>query len=82
MVEWYVTCDPLASDKSPESPIWTVSRDPLRTGWETDSGARGYGLTWADAQWLAHSANLDCSHKMGLRTAIKQTAEILQANEK
>lgn len=37
--------------------VWTVSRDPEKPGWETDGGFSGYGLTKADAQFLADAAN-------------------------
>jgi hypothetical protein len=34
-----------------------LSRDPNTTGWNTDSGHPGYGLTKADAEELANAAN-------------------------
>lgn len=54
---WHVVCDPNATNPKPGDPIWTVSRDPKRTGWETDSGYWGYGLTLNEAMVLASSAN-------------------------
>lgn len=54
---WYVVADALASDPSPEDRIWTLSRNPGVTGWNTDSGFRGCGLVKADAEELANAAN-------------------------
>lgn len=63
--KWYVVCDRYASvdedDPEDDPPkglrIWTLSRDPNSTGWNTDSGCSGYGLLKADADWLAAAAN-------------------------
>lgn len=55
-VRWHV----VAYDSSladPEDRVWTVSPDPRETGWETDCGCEGYGLTKADAELLANAAN-------------------------
>jgi hypothetical protein len=41
----------------PERRCWTVSEDPEWPGWGTDSGCAGYGLTKAQAQFLAEAAN-------------------------
>ena len=54
---WYVVCDEYATDPRPEDRIWTVSRNPQKTGWNTDCGYEGYGLTKLDAQELADAAN-------------------------
>ena len=54
---WYVVCDEWAIDPSPEDSIWTLSKDPSKPGWNTDSGCRGYGLKKADAEELAFTAN-------------------------
>jgi hypothetical protein len=57
---WFVVCgDP---DIGPEDggehmAIWTVSLDPVKPGWTTDLGYRGYGLTKKLAQELADAAN-------------------------
>jgi hypothetical protein len=40
-----------------EEKVWTLSQDPNKTGWETDSGQDGYGLTYAQAKLFADSAN-------------------------
>lgn len=58
MSKWYVTIDKQSSyiDDLGEC-VWTVSRDPNATGWCTDSGHPGYGLTRADAEELANAAN-------------------------
>ena len=56
---WYVVCDESVADESPDDDdeIWTVSKDPNKTGWNTDSGYEGYGLKKADAEFLAAAAN-------------------------
>ena len=41
----------------PDAAVWTLSRDPDETGWNTDSGYSGYGLLKADAEELANAAN-------------------------
>ena len=42
----------------PNARVWTVSADPTRTGWNTDSGYPGYGLLKTQAEELASAANL------------------------
>lgn len=37
--------------------IWTVSESPDQEGWNTDMGFDGYGLTYAQAKFLADAAN-------------------------
>ena len=58
---WYAVCDENCSyDKGDErnmANVWTVSRDQFKPGWCTDSGFPGYGLTRADAEFLAAAAN-------------------------
>lgn len=54
---WYVVVDPNCSYPEPDEYVWTISRDPNETGWETDSGFNGYGLLKADAEELANAAN-------------------------
>lgn len=58
---WYAVCHPYNSyeegSERDGAAIWTVSRSPTETGWNTDSGYGGYGLTLADAQFLADAAN-------------------------
>jgi hypothetical protein len=59
---WYVATEADLSkydaDENPDNDtIWTVSEDPERAGWNTDSGYHGYGLTKAQAQFLADAAN-------------------------
>lgn len=53
---WYAAH---AWDNEPpdDAQIWSVGRDPKRTGWCTDSGCDGYGLTRAEAEWLVAAAN-------------------------
>lgn len=36
-----------------EESCWTISQDPNKTGWETDSGHCRYGLTKATAMRIA-----------------------------
>ena len=58
MSKWYVTIDKQSSYiDEPDECVWTVSRDPNTTGWCTDSGYSGYGLTKADAEELANAVN-------------------------
>ena len=54
---WYVVVDPNCFYPNPNELVWTISRDPNETGWETDCGHNGYGLTKADAEELANAAN-------------------------
>ena len=48
-VEWHTN--------EPDRNCWTVSTDPTWPGWDTDDGCIGYGLTEAQAQFLADAAN-------------------------
>lgn len=60
---WYAVCDPFSSSKDdPDAWIWTLSKDPNETGWNTDGGFDGYGLTKADADHLAACANHIAEH--------------------
>jgi hypothetical protein len=56
---WYVVRDRFCSYDidDEEAAVWTLSRSPDETGWETDGGFGGYGLTYADARALADAAN-------------------------
>jgi hypothetical protein len=55
---WFVVADPYCNYlDDPEACVWTLSEDPAQPGWRTDSGAAGYGLTKARAQFLADCAN-------------------------
>jgi hypothetical protein len=56
---WYVVRDPDCSSDldDEEACVWTLSRSPDETGWETDSGYDGYGLTYAEARELADGVN-------------------------
>lgn len=40
-----------------ESDIWTVSPFPDHAIWNTDSGRDSYGLTYAQARFIADAAN-------------------------
>jgi hypothetical protein len=55
---WYVVVDDFCTDPTPEDRVWTVSKDPKNTGWNTDSGCLGYGLTKAEAEELVSAANI------------------------
>lgn len=57
MTKWYVTVDKYCSYPDENSAVWTLSRDPDDTGWETDSGCSGYGMMKADAEELANAAD-------------------------
>jgi hypothetical protein len=54
---WYVVADKDSSDMDKERTIWTLSQNPTETGWATDMGCTGYGLTHAKAEALAKAAN-------------------------
>jgi hypothetical protein len=68
---WYVVVDDFAIDPDPQERIWTVSRHPGFTGWNTDSGDDGYGLTKADAEELANAANFVEQQKQGRGAFVK-----------
>ena len=69
MSKWYVTIDKHSSHiDDPDECVWTVSRDLGCTGWNTDSGHSGYGLTKADAEELANAANEIERLRAALRT--------------
>ena len=53
---WYVVCHDSVAIACDEE-VWTVSKVPNKTGWDTDSGYEGYGLKKADAEFLAAAAN-------------------------
>ena len=57
MTRWFVTVHKCCSYPNPEEHVWTISRDPNDTGWETDGGYSGYGLLKKDAEELANAAN-------------------------
>lgn len=44
-------------DADPQEKVWTLSKYPDETGWETDSGYDGYGLTKDSAQLIANAFN-------------------------
>lgn len=52
----YAVCDD-AHDPDTDH-CWTISEHPRRTGWETDSGCDGYGLTKAIAEEYVRAINL------------------------
>ena len=52
-----MVCSALATSPEPEDRIWTLSHDPKHTGWNTDHGTPGYGLTKTGAQELANAAD-------------------------
>jgi hypothetical protein len=56
---WYVVRDADCSYDidDEEATVWTLSRSPYETGWGTDSGYSGYGLTYAEARELADAVN-------------------------
>jgi hypothetical protein len=58
-VRWYVVRDRACSYDidDDEAAVWTLSRTPGETGWETDSGIGGFGLTYPEARELADAAN-------------------------
>jgi len=57
---WYVVngrCWDADDIRDPFDTNWTVSTNPTEPGWNTDGGHPGYGLTRADAEFLAAAAN-------------------------
>jgi hypothetical protein len=58
-LRWYVVrhgaCSSDIDDE--EAAVWTLSRAAGVAGWETDSGADGYGLRYAEARELADAIN-------------------------
>ena len=57
---WYVVngrCWDADDIPDPLDTNWTVSTNPTEPGWNTDDGYPGYGLTRADAEFLAAAAN-------------------------
>ena len=62
---WFATRDRYTNDERDN--VWTVSPDPNETGWETDSGFPGYGLSKADAEYICRAVN---SHE-GLVEAVR-----------
>lgn len=59
--KWYAVCDHNCSYEEgadrDAALVWTVSTDLIKTGWNTDSGFLGYGLSRLDAEFLARAAN-------------------------
>ena len=51
---WYAVA--LRCDADPAERVWTLSENPDKTGWETDGGYDGYGLTKEKATTLADAA--------------------------
>lgn len=60
--EWIATDKTLSGDslcdKWPSSEVWSVTTDPTRAGWETDSGCPGYGISKANAAFIVAAVNL------------------------
>ena len=57
---WYVVAEPKSAFDGypdPTDQVFTVSKDPNKPGWDTDSGCEGYGLTQPEADFLAAAAN-------------------------
>ena len=60
MIKWYAVVDDGCSyegDELNKVNVWTISKNPNREGWCTDSGQPGYGLSKADAEFLVRAAN-------------------------
>lgn len=53
---WRIHCERDDLEDAAIEHIWSVSRSST-PGWDTDSGCHGYGLTKAEAQFLADAAN-------------------------
>lgn len=54
---WFVVCDESSTDPQKADHIWTMSMRHDETGWTTDAGTPGYGLTYDQAEELANAAN-------------------------
>jgi len=55
---WYIHTERKWDDEPLESmEVWTVTKTEGVPGWVTDGGYPGYGLTKAEAQFLADAAN-------------------------
>jgi hypothetical protein len=54
---WYVVAEHPDFDGADDVNIWTVSQDPDRAGWDTDSSYPRYGLPRSAAQFLVDAAN-------------------------
>ena len=77
MTKYYVVADGCLSDPDDSAArIWTLSKDPENTGWETDSGYSGYGLLKEEAEFLALAANEHELLKQKLEVAVKALDEI------
>ena len=77
MTKYYVVADECSSDPADsEARIWTLSKHPENTGWETDSGFSGYGLLKEEAEFLALAANEHELLKQKLEVAVKALDEI------
>ena len=78
MKKWYVVVDENCSYPEPHEHVWTVSRDPNETGWNTDSGFNGYGLTKADA---AEAAMVLAEENKRLREALDEAIYLLNPTQ-
>ena len=77
MTKYYVVADEDSSHlDEPGARVWTLSKDPEKTGWETDMGHSGYGLPKEEAEFLALAANKHELLKQKLEIAIKALDEI------
>jgi hypothetical protein len=81
MDKWYVTIDKHCNyPDDPDAAVWTVSRDPNETGWETDSGYNGYGLLKTDAEKLADAANRIEFLELALRQLLDEKCDYMIIN--
>jgi hypothetical protein len=56
MKKVYAVCDAMAYDPN-NNEVWTISEDPNKAGWETDSGYSGYGLPKEKADFYVMCIN-------------------------
>ena len=55
---YYVTVSNMREHPDDDyAPVWTLSLDPTRTGWITDSGCNGYGMVKREADFIAKCVN-------------------------
>lgn len=52
---WYCVRDRNINDEMPDN--YTLSMNKDLTGWETDSGAQGYGLPQEVCEWICEILN-------------------------
>ncbi len=74
---WYVVAyDDYDWKPNKREAIWTLSRNPNATGWETDAAYVGYGLTYAQAKEIADAANNAWVYKQARKNVIRLNKKV------